>query len=504
MVKRPSRKWPTVYFASITNALASNKLFYAVILSFIVQALWFASSDRYPMAFDENFHFGLIQLHANQWLPFFTHQPNHAEPYGAVVRDPSYLYHYLMSLLYRVIRIFTRNTVSQIIVLRLLNIVLFTTSFWLFRNLLLKLGSSRALTNVILLLFSLIPVVPFLAAQINYDNLLIPVLLINLLAVFRWLDDLRLKTISIPLTVLTVCLMMAASLIKYVFLPVMAVLLLVMCIELGKQLHRYPSILQHTYHSYHLLSIKVRIALACLLLICCGLFLERYAVNMVRYHSPSPDCDQILQIKQCLQFGPWQRDYLNAQIKPANFRPNYPWYFNTWIYGMWRRCFFAIDYLNENKHPLTLPGTSAAFLAIVGLILIVIFGIKIFKKDANRRYIMLIMVTYVIALFAQTFQAYIATAQPVAINGRYLIPFLPFLMLFGGLGFRELFQRISTLKSFSAVLIILLFMQGGGVLTFIFQSDHTWDWQNKTVFMMNDTARNLLRPIVYGSRRLDP
>ncbi|MGI0134888.1 MAG: hypothetical protein ACREBW_08030, partial [Candidatus Micrarchaeaceae archaeon] len=84
------------------------------------------------MAFDENFHFGLIQLHADQWLPFFTHQPANADAYGAIARDPSYLYHFLMSIPYRLIRLITPNTTAQIIALRLINIALFTSGFVLF------------------------------------------------------------------------------------------------------------------------------------------------------------------------------------------------------------------------------------------------------------------------------------------------------------------------------------------------------------------------------------
>src|SRR5260221_1580992 len=83
--------------AAITRVLDSERCFHIILGTFIVQALWFAFSDRYPMAFDESFHFGLIQLHAGQWLPFFTHTPAHSEVYGAVARDPSYLYHYLLS-----------------------------------------------------------------------------------------------------------------------------------------------------------------------------------------------------------------------------------------------------------------------------------------------------------------------------------------------------------------------------------------------------------------------
>ena len=75
----------------LARIFASQVFWYAVFALFIVQAAWLACSAAYPMAFDEQYHFGLIQLHAHQWLPFFTSQPP-TGAYGAAVRDPSYLW----------------------------------------------------------------------------------------------------------------------------------------------------------------------------------------------------------------------------------------------------------------------------------------------------------------------------------------------------------------------------------------------------------------------------
>ena len=75
----------------IIRFLGSERCFYVIVICFVLQAVWLAATARYPMAFDENFHFGLIQLHADQWLPFFTHQPANADhgapPQGEVVDD---------------------------------------------------------------------------------------------------------------------------------------------------------------------------------------------------------------------------------------------------------------------------------------------------------------------------------------------------------------------------------------------------------------------------------
>ena len=137
------------------------------------------------MAFDEDFHFGIIRLYAQQWSPFFAHQPAGGNVYGALTSDPSYLYHYLMSFPYRLTTLFTSSQTLQIIALRFIDVdgddVLVTWSLVLFHRVLLKAKASVGLANVTLLFFILVPVVPLLAAQINYDDLLLPLTALALL-----------------------------------------------------------------------------------------------------------------------------------------------------------------------------------------------------------------------------------------------------------------------------------------------------------------------------------
>ena len=156
--------------------LSSRRFFWIIFVFFVFESIWIAFSAIYPMAFDENFHFGLIRVYSHYWLPFLNAQPPHADAYGAVARDPSYLYHYLMSFPYRLIALVVHGQTGQIIILRLLNIGLFSIGLILFRKVLLRARISRALTNMSLLLFALIPIAPQLAAHINYDNLIFPLL----------------------------------------------------------------------------------------------------------------------------------------------------------------------------------------------------------------------------------------------------------------------------------------------------------------------------------------
>ncbi|HXE10103.1 MAG TPA: hypothetical protein VN554_01620, partial [Verrucomicrobiae bacterium] len=106
--------------------LGSRRFFWVILALFVIQAAWIALSGLYPMAFDEDFHLGIIRLYAHHISPFWAGQPPGADAFGAVARDPSYLYHYLMSFPYRLSGLFTHDQTLQILWLRAINIALFT------------------------------------------------------------------------------------------------------------------------------------------------------------------------------------------------------------------------------------------------------------------------------------------------------------------------------------------------------------------------------------------
>jgi hypothetical protein len=75
--------------ARILQFIKSPRFFKIILLFFLLEAVWITFSAAYPQAFDENFHFGLIQVYSHYWLPFLSRQPPNANAYGAVARDPS-------------------------------------------------------------------------------------------------------------------------------------------------------------------------------------------------------------------------------------------------------------------------------------------------------------------------------------------------------------------------------------------------------------------------------
>lgn len=483
----------------LTRLLASKWCWRAVLGLFLLQAVWFVLSAQYPMAFDENYHFGLIQLHAQQWLPFFTHQPEHAGAYGAIVRDPSYMYHWLMSFPYRLVSAVTHNQTAQVIVLRLINVALFTYGLLLYRRVIRRIGVSRPLANSLFAVFVLVPVVPFLAAHINYDNLFFVALPLTILLTLRLLNYIKAGTADAVNVLVLLSVLLLASLVKYPFLPIAAVTGVYVLWRMWRAGLYGPAAFKSFWASLRALSNAKQVALVVLFLLSAGLFVERYAVNLAQYRNPVPACDAVISQDECIAYGPYNRDLLYAAQKPASFHPHVASYALQWLYGMWYRLFFAINYDYATAPPLLMISVLAIVLGMLAVVAFAWRLIPVLRGHPTRQFLLLLTLGYVLVLFADGFQSYGKTGQPVAINGRYLIPFLPLVFALGGLAWSQLLRKWVPVKAFAASAVIAVFLlQGGGAGTFLIRSADAWMWPNATVRTVNRAARSFAWPFIAG------
>jgi hypothetical protein len=81
-------------------------------------------------------------------------------------------------------------------------------------------------------------------------------------------------------------------------------------------------------------------------------------------------------------------------------------------------------------------------------------------------------------LWAWNYQDFLHLGSAVALNGRYLFPVMPPLLLVIGLAYRELSGRHQARKALLFAAVVVLFLQGGGVLTFIDASNNNRYWAN--------------------------
>jgi len=235
-----------------------------------------------------------------------------------------------------------------------------------------------------------------------------------------------------------------------------------------------------------------------------GMFWQRDGTNAVHYKTPVPSCSDVLSINECSAYGPWGRNY-QASLAKAPFDANPAIYtVRDWLFGLWYRLFFAVSgpaFDFRNYPPLPLPGAASICLGLVGLVVVAALARRIFAGRSNLLLLFLIFSAYSLALWADEYEQFLQTGQPVAINGRYLVPVLLLAAAIIGRGLSLLLARYPGRRLALASLLMLFLLQGGGVLTFISRSDASWDWPNQTVIHVNDTARRVLAPVlIEGSK----
>ena len=492
-------------FKTLVN---SRRFFRAILAFFIIEATWIALSAAYPQAFDEEFHFGIIKVYSHYWLPFLSSQPPGADAYGAVLRDPSYLYHYAMSFPYRLIALAVHGQTAQVISMRFINIALAATGLVLFRRVLLHARVSPALTNVSLALFVLLPVVPQVAGQVNYDNLLFPLVAWACLLTMQAVDELKRRAPSVRTLLTLAALCVFATQVKYEFLPIFVGIVLFLAYTLfrnfrGKWRLLLPSLLK----SWRLQSVPVRVVLMVVFAISLGMFAQRDGYNLVTHHALTPDCGKVLNVHTCSAYGPWNFNYQNHQYvqsqKGKITFDNPITYTGWWAYWLWYRSFFVINGPPGfvNYPPLPAPAAASALIGIAGLVAVCFQGRRIFRGNPYVQFFLVIAVIYLAALWAEGYMQYRYTDVFELMNGRYILPVLLPVVVIIGQALAGMLRNLPTLKISLAMLALLFFLEGGGVLTFIMRSDSSWDWPNSAVVHVNNGAREVLRPVIIEGRR---
>lgn len=489
----------------IVSILTSPNMFKFVLGLFVFQALWIALTGRYPMAFDEDFHLGIIKIYAHHISPFWNSQPEAANTYGAVFRDPSYLYHYLMSFPYRLISLYSYDQNSQVVWLRFINIGLFVWGISIFKKVLSFVGASKAALNSTLLLFVLIPVVPLLAAQINYDNLFFPMVGLVLLMTLKVSKSLVANSqIKILELLVLVSLALLTSLIKYAFLPIFLSITIYLVLLFNKTFVSWSQFYDSIISSWKKQGTFIRIFMFSAVIVSAGLFSQRYIVNTYLYHSPIPECSKVLNIEACSDYGPWVRDY-NFKKSRVVSSPNIVVYSANWVYGTWFRLFFSVGGLStqyETRGALLLPGVISIIVSVSGLLLLVKYYKSILAKYDQASIVLLtvVFIVYILVLWIDQFAAFSRTGQPVAINGRYIIPVLLPIMLFVALAFGQLSKINNKLKTILISITILGMFWGGGAMTYIIRSndDASWWWTNAYTIDANRGLKAVFHKVMPG------
>jgi hypothetical protein len=357
----------------------------------------------------------------------------------------------------------------------------------------------------------MIPIVPQLAAQVSYDDLLFPLVGLVCLMCSDLIEQIKAHKPSLKLILGLATICTLTSLVKYAFLPIYLAVVLFLAIYLRIHYkHDLGSFFASLKKQYLSGSKLVKIVLPIALLISVGMFLQRDGVNLVKYHAIEPNCSKVLTVNQCKAYSPWNYNYgnhnkvLSGQYKPDESILTYT---QQWFYWMWYRMFFAVNGLTSgfvNYPPLPLPSKTAEFLAFAGFIALVLSAKKVFRRNPYAAFLFTACIVYAFSLYVQGFVTYKYTDQLENMNGRYLLPIMLPLAALIGLAISKILYRnkaAKALKALIASVAVIMFLQGGGLLTFILNSDQSWFWPNSTVVKINREVKKITRHVIKTSSK---
>jgi hypothetical protein len=487
-------------YKKIVNIIASNSFFWLVWVLSIVQAAWIALISRYPMAFDEAHHYEVIKIHAKQWGPLILKQPDGPVLYGPLVRDPSYLYHYLLSFPYRLLDSLGLNDHTIIISMRFISIVLFAIGLLLFRKVLKRTKASNAAINAAMLFFIMIPTVPLLAGQLNYDNLQFPLMALAMLMTINFRDSLQKRKVDLFLLSQIIVVCVLGSVTKFTYLPVITAIVLYLAFILIRFYRGNSKLARRAVKKdWFAMSTARRWVLSGTLAVVTGLFLWSYGVNLVLYRNPVPPCHTVLGKERCSENEIWLRND-TAALNNKGVNPNPVLFSYNWLNGMHYRLFFTINgasgakrYQNHTALGIT---TAAAVLAIIGGLLFLRYGRRIFGSDPALVFIVFVSLFYIGSVWARNYNDFLNLGKMLAINGRYMQPLLLPVIFVLIASYQWALRTKPNVKLAILLVSFLLFLSGGGIIGFIHYSDTDWYITgNQLMLSINDFARKIVAPL---------
>lgn len=471
---------------------------------FTLQAVYIALMGSFSMAFDEHFHLAAIKQYAQVVFPWSVTQPPGPAELSAFTADGSYLYHYLMSWPYRLLHLFIQSQTVIVVVFRLIDVGLVAVGFLLFRRVLLQMKVSRAAAQIIVALCMLMPMTPFLAGQLTYDSLFFTLSAATFLALVRLVRQLELeRTVSLSLFAWALSGILYTSQVKYAFLP--AAFGAALCItglflvRMWQKRITWPKVWRtwrrEVWTGASLVALGV-------MLIGGVLFVQRYGLNYVRYGSLVPECQVVLGHERCLGFAPYGRDAdirskgWYTSISPES-KMQYPW---TWVNKMVYESYFTVGPREGGYRtvaPLPVSYVVGYTLAFGGLLAIVLRLHYLLRAGPLVGLAGATIGAYTAVLYAVNYKAFLRTAVPLSIHGRYVLIILPLAAYLVYVALKPLYARSLAVRNvlrLSVALLLLGSLWSGGIADFIIRSDDSWYWPHAVE--ISRVVRSALWPFI--------
>jgi hypothetical protein len=471
---------------NLKSLFHSDRFFIATLLLVAIQGLWTAMNYR-PGLFDEKFHFDFIDAYSKTLNPSISFQAENLDSLGSISTNTSWAFYYVFGWLDRLIDVFINTEFQEVLILRLVFLTIFIAGLFFYRKLLLKVHSSKALANISILIFVLLPSVAPISSIITYD---IAIFLIFPIFTLSLLSSIESKQPNFVKIFETACLGLLAVIIKLAaiafVLPGALVLLIVM-------FKRYKlSFFPKMRSSFRRSSEKYKYFLLVSFVILLGIFFWKKAENYIIYNDLSPSCEKVLSEERCSKNYTYTRNIKFLESK-KEFIPLDPFEYatSTWLLSASRTLASPLP----NNYTVFFAKIVTYLLIIVGATALLI-GLRELLNNLQIKIILGIIIFYSFALFYSNYTSYLNLGQPVAISSRYLIPVLPLLIFLTGLAFSTIFNKHKNgLVVFAFIICASFILQGGGVGTYV-TGIQGYEWRNNTfIFQNNIRIKNILNEI---------
>jgi len=421
----------------IASVLRSSKFFWIIIVLFVCQGAFFAlaanpslqssaESSTYldrsvGLVPDGNRHIAAIYHYAAQPIfngPFITDMTDAELMMGDLVRFPSYFYYYLLSFPARAVIALGASDIAVIYLVRFIGLCFGVLALIVFRRIVKELGVGRVVPNLATLGLAMTGAFAYFAPAENYDMLALLLWFCFVLAsmkLFVRRDGTQLYWMVVA--------GMFLSITKYTYLPfagVLAIVALLLYIRNSKGVSSaWQQIQSQFLKKWQALS-RWRLAMIIgLLFVSAVLFVERIGVNVVQYHSVSPNCAVIHDSASCMNFTVYNRNVTRLEAVEAgeawtkDFKATEytgEWlvrYYSTmfyymghiWVYDIWPMLWVSIGlvltlllsalvYLLVRRRAVLRSQAEWYLLGLVGLLTIGQYGynVMLFVKYSGQMY----------------------------------------------------------------------------------------------------------------------
>jgi hypothetical protein len=455
---KPSLKTPPQLISGRIIAFLSSDTFLKITFAwFIIQAIYFAACIVFRLPPDETYHYNFIQLFAQHTpSPFLPDQGNFVR-LSESVRNPFFIYHYLLSFPYLLIQ----GWDHAYLLLRGLNIGLGVGSLYFTYRIANLLKVSALVRNLSIFMLANTLMFVFLAGSINYDNLFI---LVSLATIFLFIK--LYKQFSVTTTLLLVSCLLGGSMVKVNFLPIAFFVVIVL---VARYFREVPKILS-TFVPTFLKAKRLNSLILILITLLGGLFVQRYAANLVSYGTYAPSCEQVRSIEDCRKNSLFKRnEYVRGEgRKKATM--NLPQYVVYWADLMKDRIYGVFTSGDRNIAPNKYAVLWLFLLAVAWIVAVIRL---VSRKDGLLLLVLGVGVFYAVMLLHENYSIYQGTGRPsLALQGRYALVVLPLLYLVGNHYLEKLLKNVRLVALFAVVTIVLFALSS--LPTFLRRSTPMW------------------------------